>query len=131
MAQHASPKVMGHMLDSRAQLMPCSRVVAMTPSSNRPSNQPIYATPALSGLESDLAYSGEFPGSCIRRRRRWARNGCFRRRAPDPIQVAAFPEIGKADQQNAEEHQNIPEGDPGQAAGRLLGNYRLCRGNVA
>src|SRR5205085_9121390 len=41
MAQHARPKVIGHMLDSRAQLMACSSEVVMTLSSNRPSSQPI------------------------------------------------------------------------------------------
>src|SRR6185369_3829838 len=43
MAQHARPNVIGHMLDSRAQLIACSSVVVMTLSSNRPSSQPIYA----------------------------------------------------------------------------------------
>src|SRR5436190_21482085 len=32
---------MGHMLDSRAQLMACSTVVVMKLSSKRPSNQPL------------------------------------------------------------------------------------------
>jgi len=45
MAQQAKPNVIGHMLDSRAQLMACSSEVAMTlngPSStNAPSSQPI------------------------------------------------------------------------------------------
>src|ERR1700682_2899749 len=41
MAQHARPKVIGHMLDSRAQLIACSSVVATTLSSNRPSSHPI------------------------------------------------------------------------------------------
>src|SRR5580692_8973218 len=37
MAQHASPKVIGHTLDCLAQFMACSSVVVMTFSSNRPS----------------------------------------------------------------------------------------------
>jgi hypothetical protein len=41
MAQQASPNVIGHMLDCLAQLMPCSSVVVMTLSSNRPSSHPI------------------------------------------------------------------------------------------
>src|ERR1700730_15041329 len=41
MAQQARPNVIGHMLDSRAQAMPCSSVVIMTLSSKRPSSQPI------------------------------------------------------------------------------------------
>jgi hypothetical protein len=36
-AQQAKPKVIGQMLDWRAQLMARSMVVVMTPSSNRPS----------------------------------------------------------------------------------------------
>jgi hypothetical protein len=46
MAQQANPKVIGHMLDSRAQLIACSRVVVKTFSSERPSNHPITITPA-------------------------------------------------------------------------------------
>src|SRR5262249_26455279 len=42
MAQQARPKVIGHMLDSRAQLIACSSVVVMAFSSlPNPSNQPI------------------------------------------------------------------------------------------
>src|SRR5262249_19265782 len=41
MAQHARPNVIGHMLDSRAQLIACSSDVVMTLSSKRPSSQPI------------------------------------------------------------------------------------------
>ena len=41
MAQQARPNVIGHMLDSRAQLMACSSDVVMTLSSNRPSSHPI------------------------------------------------------------------------------------------
>src|SRR5215470_180790 len=41
MAQQARPNVMGHMLDSRAQLIACSSVVVITLSSKRPSSQPI------------------------------------------------------------------------------------------
>src|SRR5947207_15780219 len=40
-AQHASPNVIGHMLDSRAQLIACSSVVVMKFSSYRPSNSPM------------------------------------------------------------------------------------------
>ena len=41
MAQHARPNVIGHMLDSRAQLMACSSVVVTALSSKRPSSQPM------------------------------------------------------------------------------------------
>src|SRR5215831_7348085 len=41
MAQQARPKVIGHMLDSRAQLIACSNEVVITLSSKRPSNHPI------------------------------------------------------------------------------------------
>ena len=46
MAQQARPNVIGHMLDSRAQLIACSRVVVITLSSKRPSSHPIPKTPA-------------------------------------------------------------------------------------
>src|SRR5271165_6085285 len=50
MAQQARPKVIGHMLDSRAQLIACSRLVAMKPSSaKRPSSQPISQLQPLRG----------------------------------------------------------------------------------
>src|ERR687886_2022609 len=45
MAQQARPKVIGHMLDSRAQLIACSSVVVMTLSSKRPSSHPIGQAP--------------------------------------------------------------------------------------
>ncbi len=41
MAQHASPNVIGHRLDSRAQLIAASSDVTMNPSSMRPSSSPI------------------------------------------------------------------------------------------
>src|SRR3712207_6582604 len=46
-AQHARPNVIGHMLDSRAQLIACSNVVVMTLSSKRPSSQPISTSSVL------------------------------------------------------------------------------------
>src|SRR5437773_12541008 len=85
MAQQARPKVIGHMLDSRAQLIACSRVVVKKFSSERPSSQPISATPCL------LCES-----------------------APNPIKVSSFPQVGEADEENAEKDQRIPEGEPGQ-----------------
>src|SRR4029077_17804054 len=45
MAQQARPNVIGHMLDSRAQLMACSSVEVMTFSSEIPSSQPILQLP--------------------------------------------------------------------------------------
>jgi hypothetical protein len=43
-AQQAKPNVIGHMLDSRAQLMACSSDVVMTLSSKRPSSHPIASS---------------------------------------------------------------------------------------
>src|SRR3954468_4582299 len=45
MAQQARPNVIGHMLDSRAQLIACSSVVVTTLSSKRPCSQPISSSP--------------------------------------------------------------------------------------
>src|ERR1700694_2114559 len=46
MAQQARPNVIGHMLDSRAQLMACSSDVVNTLSSKRPSSHPMsYSCP--------------------------------------------------------------------------------------
>src|SRR3954468_11330133 len=50
MAQQARPNVIGHMLDSRAQLTACSSVVVMTASSlKNPSSQPMLYAPAPPG----------------------------------------------------------------------------------
>src|SRR2546421_13117567 len=49
MAQQAKPKVIGHMLDSRAQLIACSSEVVMTLSSKRPCSQPILVTLLMRG----------------------------------------------------------------------------------
>src|SRR5271169_480672 len=77
MAQQARPKVMGHMLDSRAQLMACSSDVVMTLSSNRPSSQPMTEPPDLTSRHAD--YSGERDrlrlGSPHGNRERWWRLG--------------------------------------------------------
>src|SRR5439155_11049342 len=63
MAQQARPKVIGHMLDSRAQLMACSSDVAMTLSSRKtPSSQPMSYPPAPLGV-------------CGFRRSQWALTG--------------------------------------------------------
>src|SRR5260370_4047835 len=45
MAQQARPKVIGHMLDCRAQLIACSSEVVMTLSSKRPSSHPMKRSP--------------------------------------------------------------------------------------
>src|SRR5713101_5032960 len=106
MAQHARPNVMGHMLDSRAQLIACSSVVAMTLSSrNVPSSQPMNVT-----SKTRIAYfvrgSLEFfscadeCGGFLDRRRPCC--GALRRGASDPIQVAALPQVGEPDQQHPE-----------------------------
>src|SRR6516162_6318970 len=64
MAQQARPKVIGHMLDSRAQLIACSSDVVMTPSSNLPSSQPMYL---LLGLRDESDCSGAASGAHQRR----------------------------------------------------------------
>src|SRR5437588_11160945 len=82
MAQQARPKVIGHMLDSRAQLMACSSEVVMTLSSNRPSSQPMKSNPfeqnrgltkqigyqasAAAASASDGAAAGDSPGDGAR-----------------------------------------------------------------
>src|ERR671937_130285 len=96
MAQQARPNVIGHMLDSRAQLIACSSVVVMTLSSQRPSNQPMRGSPAPRGG-----------------RRLGDRTGPLGRRAPHPDQVAAAPQVGEADQEHADEDDDVTEGEPG------------------
>src|SRR5438445_1330032 len=95
MAQQARPNVIGHMLDSRAQLIACSRVVVKKFSSARPSSQPISATPCL--LCECASY---------------------------PIEVSSFPQVSEADQENPEKDQDIPEGEPSQIAPRFRCNRR-------
>src|SRR5271163_1356793 len=64
MAQQARPKVMGHMLDSRAQLMACSSDVVMTLSSKRPSSQPMTESPDLTSRHAESSEAvNQCPGS--------------------------------------------------------------------
>src|SRR5436189_933057 len=56
MAQQARPKVIGHMLDSRAQLIACSSDVVMTLSSKRPSSQPISISPTEMSCDVGQAF---------------------------------------------------------------------------
>src|SRR5438046_6203278 len=121
MAQHAKPNVMGHMLDSRAQLIACSSVVAMTLSSrNVPSSHPmknylqsssvIPALNVLSFRRSDKSALGfRNRGSFD-----WTSGGAFGRGAPDPIQIASSPQVREPHQQDAKEHQQIPKCQPAQ-----------------
>src|SRR5262245_359568 len=110
MAQHASPNVIGHMLDSRAQLMACSRLVVITLSSNRPSSQPIIVTSCWCRFVSR-------PRSGRRQRFAWllALGG----NAAHPVQIAAPPQVSEANQQYAEEHDNIEKSDQCHAACRF------------
>src|SRR5205085_1795755 len=51
----------------------------------------------------------------------------FGERASDPIEVSPFPQVGEADQENAEKDQNIPECEPGQ----LPCGFRRYRGQLS
>ena len=133
MAQQASPKVMGHMLDSRAQLIACSSVVVTTFSSNRPSSHPMYFVLSRSAVCSQHVTSrstapASFTGSLGKPRRR-GRRQALARRAADPIQVAAFPKVGEANQEHAEENHDVPEGEPCESPGGvplILASLRGC-----
>src|SRR5260370_448997 len=100
MAQQARPNVIGHMLDSRAQLIACSSDVVMTLSSNRPSNHPI-ATLDVGRRRSYESVAGADQHFVRRRGRRGWRQlrdrqlPFFRGRAPDPVQVAAAPQVSE------------------------------------
>src|SRR5438067_4925021 len=114
MAQQARPNVIGHMLDSLAQAMPCSSVVIRKLSSKRPSRRPIRLSPRfgiqvtdsfaphprpLSPKRGDgrilwLAGAGELTGG-DGFGQEWRRLGrlceLLRCHGLDPIDVAAFP----------------------------------------
>src|SRR5919198_387850 len=104
MAQQARPKVIGHMLDSRAQLIACSSVVVMTLSSNRPSSQPIVLLLLDPGerdvLSESTAQRYRAEGRPIER--------CGHGRALPvahaayPGEVATSPEVGESHQQHPE-----------------------------
>src|SRR2546430_1162061 len=90
-AQQAKPKVIGHMLDSRAQLIACSSEVVMTLSSNRPSSQPIYPPKTLA--KASLVFGQDHQlfaadGVTVRALSRRRALGCG---ATDPIEVATLP----------------------------------------
>src|SRR5947209_213697 len=122
MAQHARPNVIGHMLDSRAQLMTCSSEVVMTPSSKRPCNHPIDSGPPI--LFS--ARADQHAGGLARW---WGRRGGggFGCRTSHPGQVAALPQIGEADEQDAEEEQDIGQREPAEVTTQLIGLRLLLR----
>src|SRR6516225_9450082 len=99
MAQQASPNVIGHMLDSRAQLIACSSDVVMTLSSKRPSSKPIGY---LLSDGSDVLKTRAAPRADQGLRgRRWRKPGggfladSFRGRASHPVEVATLPKVGK------------------------------------
>src|SRR5262245_32756882 len=103
MAQQARPNVMGHRLDSRAQLIICSSDVVMTLSSKRPSSQPMAQPPNKGDCP---LFSGSGPRSRFLY-------------CADPVDVAALPQIGEADHEDAEEDRDVGERDPGPRLGRL------------
>src|SRR5262245_54102564 len=148
MAEQASPKVIGHMLDSRAQLMACSIDVVMTFSSDIPSSQPIDQP-----LSKRTKYQGRstkedkdqlilfvlctssfvlvsgcgcfghaafalFHGGD--RLDRWRSNGAH------PLEIAASPQVGEADYQYAKEDEDIHERQPAELAGST--GILLCLG---
>src|SRR5262245_13390484 len=117
MAQQARPNVIGHMLDSRAQLIACSSVVVMTFSSlPNPSSHPI--SQLLKREESRTGPGAcKLPGLLLDDRRQ--RGNAFRADATHPGQVAALPQVGEADEQDPEEDEDVEQGHPTQ---------RLCRG---
>src|SRR6516225_5365590 len=99
MAQQASPNVIGHMLDSRAQLIACSSDVVMTLSSKRPSRNPICDAPA--GRERAGTWVKNLLRSCANqlfglRLLGCGADGCLRLLgscAAHPIQIATLPQI--------------------------------------
>src|SRR5262245_10319173 len=103
MAQQARPNVMGHMLDSRPQLMACSSVVVMTLSSNRPSSQPILFLHLTQNTTRTLSDARQLSGSSCTGRGSWllSRHALLRGHAPHPVEIAALPQVGEADQQHA------------------------------
>src|SRR5262245_24311889 len=125
MAQQARPKVIGHMLDSRAQLIACSSVVVTTLSSNRPSSQPMNPLYPCSGTVARTHQLAHFRRRRLRGPLGRGLLGCH---ATDPLQVAALPQVRIAHQQHAEEDQNVDEGDPAETASAVLQIAKtLCR----
>src|SRR5262245_6396678 len=107
MAQHARPNVIGHMLDSRAQAMPCSSVVTRTFSSlKRPSSQPMifdssqglrpWLLCAYFLFEGLFGFHGGFPVVLI---------------GAHPVDIATSPDVREADHQDAKEYKNVKERD--------------------
>src|SRR5262245_1734437 len=96
MAQQARPNVIGHMLDSRAQLIACSSVVVMTFSSlPNPSSHPISQ---LLKREGSRTRSGARELSRLLLDDRRHRRNALGTDAAYPGQVAAFPQVREADQ---------------------------------
>src|SRR5262249_55478198 len=99
MAQHARPKVMGHMLDSRAQLIACSSDVVMTISSKRPSSQPMYVL-AKTCVKRSLPILIRARDDSLTGKGRWLgalRGQALRGDAPYPVEVTALPQVREAD----------------------------------
>src|SRR5947209_5984918 len=94
MAQQARPKVIGHMLDSRAQLIACSRDVVKTFSSEIPSSHPILQ---LLTRESSRTCAGPDHLSRLFLDDRRQRRDTFRADTAYPGQVAALPQVGEPD----------------------------------
>src|SRR5436309_13371728 len=88
-AQQARPKVIGHMLDCRAQLIACSSDVVMTLSSNRPSSQPMgeLRMEVESVFVQDRQLTPPVRGGP-------GLPGPLGRQASHPVEVAAPPQVG-------------------------------------
>src|SRR5262245_56357147 len=117
-AQHARPNVIGHNDDSRAQLIACSSVVVMTDSSFRcPSSQPMKHQRTEDRSQRQQSDDGRQRGAA-------GFFGFYGWRfllgggAADPVEVAAAPEVRKADEQHAEEDQDVEEADPAEVLRR-------------
>src|SRR5687768_14408610 len=88
MAQQASPKVMGHRLDLRAQLMTLSTVAKATLSPKR-----FWMSPVISVTPASLPVLG-----------------------PHPLQVALPPDVDQRHHQDGDEHQPLEEGEHAELA---------------
>src|SRR5205809_713952 len=103
------------MLDSRAQLMPCSRVVTRKLSSKRPSSQPISSLLSWCRFSTGIFWPvGNRPhglfaahqfASLHAHRQLFNRTGSLLgRRAAHPVDVTPPPEIGEAYHKHAKKH---------------------------
>src|SRR2546427_4808644 len=91
MAQQASPKVMGHRLDLRAQFTTLSTVVKTRLSPNR-----FWRTPPTSVIGASAAENAPLAPVL----------------GPDPVDAALPPHVGQRHRQDRDEDQSLREGQP-------------------